>query len=475
MLLRTVDVERLISDDHPARAVWEFVGRLDLSGYVDKIRSREGRAGRPALDPRVMISLWVYSYSVGVSSAREIERRCEHDPAYQWLTGMESISAHALSDFRSDHPATLQDLFAQVLGVLKAEGLITFARVMQDGTKVRAHAASSEFRTESRIQEHLDEARSVIAALDASGDEELSRQAQRARERVARERQQKLEAALVQWEELKKSKSTVERVSTTDPEARVMKLAEGGSAPSYNLQICTDATHGLIVDVAITQSGADYRQLTPAMDRLEQKAGQPPAQVVVDGGYISTENIVAMSNRGIELIGPEPRTKAADANKAKSYEYRGVHADYYAERFSFDETNRCYVCPQGKRLTYDAKYPSKGTIHVRYKASAAECNACPVKHLCCPRTRTGRSIEESESVTEVASFRARMQTPESRAIYRTRSPIAEFPNLWIKAKFGIRQFRLVGRAKVQLEALWAAITYDIQHSIRLRRCAATIG
>ena len=469
MVLRTIDVERLIPDDHPARAVWEFVGRLDLSGYIEVVRSREGSAGRPALDPQVMISLWVYSYSVGVSSAREIERRCEHDPAYQWLTGMDSISAHALSDFRSDHPQRLQDLFAQVLGVLSSEGLISFARVMQDGTRVRAHAAGSEFRTQSRIEEHLEKARAVVAALDATGEEEVSRQAQKARERVARERRDKLEAALAQFEELKKAKSTVERVSVTDPEARVMKLAEGGSAPCYNLQLCTDAAHGLIVDVDVTQSGADYRQLTPAVDRMQEHSGKQPEQMVVDGGYISSENIVAMSERGVELIGPEPRTKSAQANKVKSYEYRGVHPDYQAESFSFDESNRRYICPQGQHLTYDARYPNKGSIHVRYKASAAVCNACPVKPLCCPRTRTGRSIERTESVPEVTAFRARMQTDESRTIYRTRSQIAEFPNLWIKAKFGIRQFRLVGLTKVQLEALWAAITYDIQHWIRLRR------
>ena len=86
-------MKRLIPEDHPARAIWEFVGRLDLSGYTDQVRSVAGGAGRPAFDPQLLVSLWVYSYSQSVSSARAIERLCEHHPAYQWLTGMQSISA----------------------------------------------------------------------------------------------------------------------------------------------------------------------------------------------------------------------------------------------------------------------------------------------------------------------------------------------------------------------------------------------
>ena len=143
LLLRTVDVERLISEEHPARAIWEFVGKLDLSGYTEQIRSVAGVAGRPAFSPWLLVSLWVYSYSRGVSSARAIERLCEHDPAYQWLTGMESINAHTLSNFRVAHEQRLHALFVQTLGLLSSEGLITLERVMLDGTRIRANASSS--------------------------------------------------------------------------------------------------------------------------------------------------------------------------------------------------------------------------------------------------------------------------------------------------------------------------------------------
>ena len=142
---RRVDVERLIGEEHPARAVWEFVGQLDLSGYREEVRAVEGKAGRPGWDPRLLISLWVYAYSEGVGSGRAIEELCEWEPAYQWLTGARVVNSHTLSDFRVKHEAAFQGLFVEVLGLLSADGLITLERVMQDGTKIRANAARIVF------------------------------------------------------------------------------------------------------------------------------------------------------------------------------------------------------------------------------------------------------------------------------------------------------------------------------------------
>jgi transposase len=467
LFFRMVDVEQLIEEDHPARAIWDFVGQMDLSGYTKQVRSVAGAAGRPAYDPRLMVSLWVYSYSLGVSSARAIERLCEYHPAYQWLTGMQSISAHTLSDFRVDHAEKLHELFVETLALLSCEGLITFKRVMQDGTRVRACASSSGFRSKPRIEEYLKQAREAVEELDAQPEEECSRQMQSARERARRERQERLESALKEFDELKAKKSRVNRVSTSDPEARVMKQAAGGSAPSYNVQISTDAAHSLIVSIDVTQAGSDYQQLTPAMDRLEQTMHRAPEQVVVDGGYISSDNIVGMADRGIDLVGPEPGVKSADSNRSKSYKYRGVSTDYEASKFIYDAATTTYFCPQGKPLRYDAKYECDGTMRYRYKVSEQDCQTCPAKPLCCPRTKGGRSIERLEPLGAIAEYKQKMQTDEAKAIYRTRSQVAEFPNLWIKAKLGLRQFCVRGVAKVRSESLWAALTYNIQQWIRL--------
>jgi transposase len=185
MLLRAVNVEQLIPEDHPARAIWELAGRLDRSPFHQDIAAVEGVAGRPALDPQLLISLWIYAYSEGVSSAREIARLCEFDPAYQWLTGLEAINHHTLSDFRVDHQEALDELFTQVLGLLSAEGLITLQRVMHDGTKVKACASGDTFRREEKLRAHLEMARQQVAQMGDPRSEELSRRVAKARERAA--------------------------------------------------------------------------------------------------------------------------------------------------------------------------------------------------------------------------------------------------------------------------------------------------
>ena len=125
LLLRPVEVEKLVDLDHPVRAIWELVGRLNLEPFYVEIESVEGVAGRPVWDPRLLISLWIYAYKDGVSSAREIARLCEYHPAYQWLTGLEVVNYHTLADFRIRHKEALDQLFIEVLGVLSHEGLIT--------------------------------------------------------------------------------------------------------------------------------------------------------------------------------------------------------------------------------------------------------------------------------------------------------------------------------------------------------------
>jgi transposase len=471
IVLTPVSVEHLIPNDHPARAIWAFVGDLDLSRFRAPIRAVAGRAGRPPYDPHLLVSLWVYSYSRGNTSAREIARRCGYDPAFQWLTGLQELSAHTLSDFRVDHGEALRDLMSQILGLLSAEGLITLERVMHDGTKIRACTSSGAFRTHARVDQRVAEARAVVEALEAMPEEEGRARQQRARERGARDRQRRLEAALQEFDKLAAAQSRMTRVSTTDPDARVMKQADGGTAPSYNVQITTDATECFIVAIEPTTAGSDYQQLTPAVDRVARDLNHLPQQMVVDGGFVSHRNIVVLADRGIDLIGPDPSTGGHTANRQKSFQYRSVHPDYHTSRFTYDAPTNTYVCPQGKRLAYDAKESKAGRIHYRYLATAADCHACPAKPVCCPRTRHGRSVQRSEPVPQVAAFCARMQTDEARAIYKTRSQVAEFPHLWIKEKLNLRRFRVRGLKSVTLECLWAALTYNIHHWIRLHRPA----
>lgn len=468
MMLRATDVESLVEPSHPVRAIWELTGRLDLKSYYEKIDVQEGCAGRPAMDPQLMISLWIYAYSEGVSSAREIARLCEFHPAYQWLTGLEPVNYHTLSDFRVKHQDELRELFVQVLGVLSSEGLVTLQRVMHDGTKVKACASRKSFRREKRIRTHLAIAREQVKALEELSEEEMGARLVKARKRVAREKQQRLELALEELGKIRGSKKGSEskaeaRVSMSDPEARIMKQSEGGYAPNYNVQISTDSQAGIIVGLGVVQSVSDQGQLVEAIERVEENMKAQPKQVVVDGGLTTGETVVAMSNKGIDLIGVFPKEKGSSA---AGFKRRGVTAAYYPECFDYDATRDCYTCPAGKLLAYREKRERCGRIRYAYQAS--DCIRCPSKDQCCPKAKRGRLIIRTELTPAVEAFKSKMETDEAKDIYRQRAPIAEFSNAWLKSKIGLRQFRLRGMAKVTCEAIWACLTYNIQQWIRLR-------
>jgi transposase len=469
LLWRTVDVEQLIEPDHSARAIWEMTGRLDLAPFYAPIAAVEGEAGRTPWDPRLLIGLWIYAYSRGIGSAREIARRCKFDPAFQWLAGLSEINYHTLSDFRVAHDAALQELFAQVLGVLSAEGLVRLERVMQDGTKIRACAGADSFRREARLQQHLEAARAAVAAMGDPRAEESPRQ-QAARQRAARERLERLEAAQRELEAIRAGKDGAEaqaqaRVSLTDPTARIMKEANGGYAPNYNVQLSTDAAQTVIVGAGISQCSSDYEELVGGVERVEKNLERKPGQMVTDGGFTSRENIVAMAAAGVDYIGSMGERESQSAGQMRR---RGVAEAFYPQAFMYEAAADCYRCPAGERLRHESQEQRPGVVHHQYRAEAAVCAACRFKAACCPQNGSkGRSIRRAEESLEVRAFVEKMETEEAKAIYRQRGAVAEFPNAWMKAKLGLRQFHLRGLGKVLMEVLWASLAYNLAVWMRL--------
>jgi len=469
MLLRPVEVEKLVEEDHPVRAIWELVGRMNLELFYAEIESVEGVAGRPVWDPQLLISLWLHAYKDGVSSAREIARLCEYHPAYQWLTGLEVVNYHTLADFRICHKEALDQLFIEVLGVLSHEGLITLQRVMHDGTKVKACASDKSFHRKATLQDHLRLAREQVQEMGDPESEELSQRVAKARQRALRERQQRLEEALEELEQIKASRSKASekekaRASSTDPQARIMLQAKGAYGPSYNVQISTDAQAKIIVGVGVTQSPTDAAELEPAVDRVEANLDERPKQMVVDAGLTNQATMEAMTEKQVDLIGALPERSGVAVDRL---EQRGVSPDFYPQAFEYDVEADSYRCPGGKLLRYEAQERQGASLRRRYRAKASDCRVCEFQAQCCPGTRRGRSLVRSEATPELVAFQAKMETPQAQAIYKQRAGVAEFPNAWIKDKIGLRQFRLRGLAKVTLESLWACLTYNICQWIRL--------
>jgi transposase len=466
-----VEVDKLVAPDHLVRAIWELVGRLDLSAYTRRVKSVEGVAGRAAYDPQLLISLWIYAYSQKVGSAREVARRCDYDPAFQWLTGMEVVNYHTLADFRVEHEKALDELFAQLLGVLSREGLISLENVVLDGTKVKAAASGKSFHREKSLRAHLEAARQRVKEMGDPQQEPAGGRAAARQRAVVKEKVERLKRA---WEELQKVQAapqarvekSEQRVSETDPEARNMKQSDGGYAPSHNVQIATDTAHGIMVGASVTQAANDQHEMVAGLAEVERQTGQQPQRLVVDEGYTTRENILAAAEQGVDLIGSslEPDAEAA----TRRLQQRGIEAAFYPDRFSYDAGSNTYTCPQGKVLAYrTTKHDRVGVERKVYQAQAADCGACPFRHQCCAGGKSRRLVR-SVPVPVVAAYLDKMQTEAARALYRLRAPVAEFSNLWLKAKLGLRQFAVRGLRKVRCELLWACLTYNIQQWFRLR-------
>ena len=296
---QVVDLDALIAPDHPARLVWSFVTSLELAELYASIKACTHTVGRTPIDPRLLLALWLYAVIDGVGSAREIVRLCQRDLVYRWLCGGVGVNAHALSDFRSDHEAVLDRLLTDSVTALVKDGLISLERLAQDGVKVRAAAGAASFRRQGRLTvireqmaERIEQLRSELES-DAAADQ---RRKQAARLRAATEREERCRKALVRLRELeierdaRKSKGDPKdkkgvRASTTDAEARVMKMPDGGFRPAYNVQVAGDPDSQVIVGVAIDTRGCDLGQLRPMLEQLQDRYGQTPSWYLADGGF----------------------------------------------------------------------------------------------------------------------------------------------------------------------------------------------
>ena len=247
-----LDLDRMLADEHPARAVWDYVAVLDLGSFYDVIRSREGSAGRPANDPKVYLALWIYATLDGVGSAREIERLTREHLAYQWICGGVRVNHHSLSDFRNVAADRLKDLLKQSVTLLMTSGLVEIRRVSHDGMKVRASAGASSFHTRGKLEKIAQQQveRLTVEMEDDSGP--ANRREKSARERADKQRSRRIARALEEMNEAEKRKKsnngkrkTEARTSTTDPSARVMKMADGGFRPAYNVHLVSDTTSTL--------------------------------------------------------------------------------------------------------------------------------------------------------------------------------------------------------------------------------------
>jgi transposase len=403
----------LVPAQHPVRMVMALLETLDLAGFSESIRAREGVAGRDATDPRLLVGLWLYACIRGIGSARELARRCEESAAFRWLCGGVTVNHRLLSDFRGDHGAALDALFTQVIASLVDQELVTVSRVSQDGVRVRVSAGAGSFRREERLQKLLAESKQHVEELrrqleDPETSAALSSRQRAARRRAAKEKQQRLEQAIAQLPELKQKQAETAkragqgksgqkirdkelRVSTSDAEARRMKMPNGGFNPACNVQLATDTKSRAIVGVEVSYEGSDSSGLSePMREQVERRSGGAVEQHLLDGGYLRIEDIERAHEQGVEL----------------------------------------FVPPKPARQAH----------------------------------RRGGELEPKRGDSEaVLAWKRRMASAEGKEIYRQRAATSETVNADLRSYRGLTQLTVRGLAKAKCVALWCALAYNVMH------------
>ncbi len=454
---RTLD--SLLPLDHQARAIWQTLELLDLAAFYASIRAILGKAGHPTTDPKVLLALWLYATTEGIGSARQLDRLCDEHDAYRWLRGGVPINYHMLSDFRVANQAALNDLLTEILASMMASGLVTLRHVAQDGMRTRASAGAASFRSEETLLRCLEEARAQVERLAKereAPDPEASKREQAARERAARERQARVEEAIRRLPEVKevkqrqarvlskskRDKVTKARVSTTDPDARVMKMPDGGYRPAINLELASDVDGQVIVGVGVVTKGSDGGQALPMVEqirgRLEKIRQIAAAKGEAAPGTVDPAVKEVLGEASTEVARaaeptPEPTKGASRPRALEGYLVDGGFVD----REDFTEIERAGT-----------------TVYAPTRA---------------PRTTTsGRSQAEPrpDDSAEVAAWRRRMETDEAKAVYKERAATAECVNAHAR-RYGLTQLVVRGVDKVLSVLLLVAIAHDLSRWIAL--------
>jgi transposase len=376
--LRAICLDDLVPTDHRVRMVWTFVEGLDVSALVAAVKAVEGRPGHPPADPRILLALWLYATADDVGSARELARLCDEHIAYQWLCGGVGMNAKTLADFRVGHGEVLERLLVDSFTALVRAGVASLDRVAQDGMRVRAAAGAASFRRQATLQECRRQAEAAVRDLRAELERDpatASRRQAAARQRAAADREWRVREALavtedLQAEEAEKARKAAERAaeaareepagpappgkrakdkrpkeprgSTTDPQARVMKMADGGFRPAYNVQFACDTTSGAIAKVSVDNVGSDMGKMAPMSEALAGDYGQRPRQHLADGGFAKLADITALAQAGVETFVPVPTPRNAERDRYAPLPGDPPEVAAWRERMNTDDAKAIY-------------------------------------------------------------------------------------------------------------------------------------
>jgi transposase len=374
------DLDSLLAEEHPARSIWALLERLDLSGFYASIKAVMDRPGHPATDPRVLLALWVYATVDGVGSARKLDRLSQEHDAYRWLRGGAPINYHLLSDFRTAHQQALDELLTQIVATMMATGLVTLKEVAQDGLRVGASAGAGSFRRRATLEKCLEvggERVERLAKEREQPDPGMSQRERAAGERAARERQERVEEALRQLPEVQAAKERQAkragkeraarikeaRTSTTDPDARIMKMADGGFRPAFNVQLATDKDSQVITGVSVINHGADQGEALPVEEQVAERADKHPEAYLMDGGFVDLEDIATLEQRGVTVYAPPKESNQSHQKKAGRRAAERPEVIAWRERMQTEQAKAIYKHRAATAECANAQFRERYGVH----------------------------------------------------------------------------------------------------------------
>jgi transposase len=327
MIMRPCSIDELIADDHDARMVWQLVLSWDLTQFLETIRARGERPGRASTDPRLLVSLWLYAATQGVAGGRELARLCQESDPYRRLCGTVPVNYHMLNDFRVDHAEPLKGLLTQMLAVLMRAEIVKVTRIAQDGTRVRAGAGVGSFKRRETIESSLQRARAHLEIIDNQAEkaEDATERRRLAEKRAARRRVDRMKLALEELAKVEAAKAQQKQKPTkdkpakagmTDPEARFMRMPDGGNRPAYNVQLAVDTESRAVVGVEVTNAGSDAGLAEPMREQVQERSGQTIKEQLVDGGSVKLDDLdrAAAAEPPVTMTMPVPRPRKKDAD-----------------------------------------------------------------------------------------------------------------------------------------------------------------
>lgn len=343
-------LDQLVGEHHQVRSLWEYVCSLDLRPFCREYRAVSGRKGRRPVPPEILLTLWLFATIEGITSGRRLAKLCKRDAVFKWICGEVSVNRNLLNEFRVSHAEALQAVMSETLALLQLHGLIDFQRVSQDGMRVRANAGKSSFRKKDTLEELLNEANErverVLTEIDDPGGNDRNKAAELA---AAEDRLNRIEEALRQHEELaakrekrKKGDGETTRVSTTDPDARNMKMADGGFRPALNVQAATLNDSRLLVSIDISQEGTDSRQMGPMLETIEETFGVRPKEILVDGGFNSHHDVTEVESQGTEVYAPVRKARNSDNDPYAPHRGDSPEVIRWRARMKTDEAQLIY-------------------------------------------------------------------------------------------------------------------------------------